>query len=91
MIRKVIPQHISLIHANSFLSKIIPKEVSVQMRKPEMAKTEVPNCALPNCQKPGRPGTGSVNITQCKFYTMLFFKHFDWMLKKFNQSKCLKK
>ena len=39
----------------------------------------------------GQAGTGPIKILQDKFYPTLFFGHFDWMEKKFNQSKCLKK
>ena len=35
-------------------------------------------------------GISPINILWQKFYATLFFKHFDWMLKIFNQSKCLK-
>ena len=38
-----------------------------------------------------RPGTGPIKILQRKSYATRFFKHFDWMLIIFNQSKCLKK
>ena len=36
-------------------------------------------------------GTGPIKILQRKFYATRFFRHFDWMLIIFHQSKCLKK
>ena len=36
------------------------------------------------------PGTGPINILQCKFYATLIFKQSDWLLKFVNQSGCLK-
>ena len=36
------------------------------------------------------PGLDPETIFQRKFYAMLFFKHFDLLLKLFNQSECLK-
>ena len=32
-----------------------------------------------------QPGPGPINILQHKFYTMLIFKHSDWILKFVNQ------
>ena len=37
------------------------------------------------------PGTDPIKILQPKFYATQFFKHSDWILNIFNQSKCLKK
>ena len=33
-----------------------------------------------------RPGAGPIKILLRKFYAKLYFKHFDWLLKIFNQS-----
>ena len=35
-------------------------------------------------------GTNPVKILQRKFYSTKFFKHSDWILNIFNQSKCFK-
>ena len=39
----------------------------------------------------GPNGAGPINILQSKVTLWYLFKHFDWMLKQFNQSKWLKK
>ena len=36
------------------------------------------------------PGAGPIKILQRKIHATQFFKHSDWILKIFNQSKCLK-
>ena len=36
------------------------------------------------------PGAGPIKNLQSKFYSTLFFKHFDWLLIIFNESKWLK-
>ena len=38
-----------------------------------------------------RPGTNPIKILQHKFYSTKFFKHSDWILNIFNQSKSWKK
>ena len=37
-----------------------------------------------------RPWPNPIKHLQCKFNTTLFFKHFDWLLKFFNQSEWFK-
>ena len=36
------------------------------------------------------PGPNAIKILQHKFYTTLFFKQSDWLLKNLIQSKCVK-
>ena len=36
------------------------------------------------------PRPKPIKHVQCKFNATLFFKHFDWPFKMYNQSECLK-
>ena len=36
------------------------------------------------------PGASPIKILQRKFYTMLIFKHPDWLINLSSQSECLK-
>ena len=37
-----------------------------------------------------RPEADPLKILQRKIWSYIFFKHFDWLFKSFNQSECLK-